>query len=72
MEYFLPRMLGNLSLYFLGLLQAYIMGQKIWNTSSFLNLVKYYTINKFYETAPIITSKKGHQKWTLFGHSKKH
>ena len=28
MEYFLPRMLGTLGLYLLGLLQAYIMGQK--------------------------------------------
>ena len=48
------------------------MGQKNWNVSSFLNLGKYYTINKFYETIPIITNKKGHQKWTLLGHSKKH
>ena len=32
----------------------------IWN----INLVKYYTINKFYETIPIITNKKGYQKWT--------
>ena len=29
MEYFLPRMLRTLSLYFLGLLQDYITGQKI-------------------------------------------
>ena len=48
-----------------------IMGQKIWNLSSFLNLVKYYTIYKFYETIPIITNKKGHQKWTLLRRSKK-
>ena len=59
MEYFLPRMLRTLSLYFLGLIQAQIMGEKIWNISSFLILVKYYAINKFYETIPIITNKKG-------------
>ena len=43
----------------------------IWNTSSFLIVVKYYSINKFYETILIITNKKGHQKLTLLGHSKK-
>ena len=36
----------------------------------FLNLVKYYTINRFYKTIPIITSKKDTRK-TLLGHSKK-
>ena len=45
--------------------------KKNWNISSFLNLVKYYTINKFYETISIITNEKGHQEWTLLGHSKK-
>ena len=67
MEYFLPKMLGTLGLYFLGLIQAYIMGQKKLEYFIFLNLAKYYTINKFYETTPIITSKKGYQKWTLLG-----
>ena len=71
MEYFLPRMLRILSLYFLGLLQAYIMGQTIWNISYLLILVKHFSISKFYETTPIITNKKWHQKWTLLGHSKK-
>ena len=42
-----------------------------WNTSSFLIVVEYYSINKFYETILIITNKKGHQKLTLLGHSKK-
>ena len=37
-----------------------------WNIS-----VKYYTINKFYETISMITNKKGHQKLTLLGQSKK-
>ena len=36
----------------------------------FLNLVKYYTINRFYKTIPIITNKKDTRK-TLLGHSKK-
>ena len=36
----------------------------------FLNLVKYYTINRFYKTIPIITNKKDTRQ-TLLGHSKK-
>ena len=36
----------------------------------FLNLVKYYTINRFYKTIPIITNKKDTRK-TLLEHSKK-
>ena len=36
----------------------------------FLNLVKYYTINRFYKTIPIITNKKDTRK-TVLGHSKK-
>ena len=37
-----------------------------WNIS-----VKYYTIDKFYETISMITNKKRHQKLTLLGQSKK-
>ena len=48
-----------------------LWNKKIWNIPSFLNLVKYYTINKFYEIIPIITNEKEHQKWTVSGHSKK-
>ena len=33
--------------------------------------VKYYTIDKFYETISMITNKKGHQKLTLLAQSKK-
>ena len=45
--------------------------KKIWNISSFLNFVKYFTMIKFYETIPIATTKKGHQRSTLQGRSKK-
>ena len=69
-EHFLPRMLRTLSLYFLGLILK-LWDKKNWNISSSLNLVKYYTINKFYEAKPI-TNKKGHQKWKLLEQSKKH
>ena len=37
------------------------MGQKKRNISSFINLVKYCTINKFYETIPVIANKKGNR-----------
>ena len=66
-------MLRTLSFYFLGLLQAYIMGQKDLKYFIFFKSSKYYSINKFYETTSIITNKKGHKKWdTFLGSSKKH
>ena len=37
----------------------------------FLKPSKIYTTKKFYETTPIITNQKGHQKLTLLGHSEK-
>ena len=37
----------------------------------FLKPSKIYTTKKFYETTPVITNQKGHQKLTLLGHSKK-
>ena len=40
MEYFLPKMLQTLSLNFLDLLQAYIMGQKFLEYSIFLKSSK--------------------------------
>ena len=48
------------------------MGQKNLEYFSFLNLVKIYTINTFYETTPIITNKKGHQNGHFWDTLKKH
>ena len=48
------------------------MGQKKWNISSFMNLVKYCTINKFYETMPVIANKKGNRNEHLGLSKKKH
>ena len=56
MEYFLRRILRILSLF------LKLWDKKIWNITSFLKLVKYYTTKKFYETIPVINTKKGHQK----------
>ena len=46
------------------------MGQINLEYFIFLNLVNYYTINRFYKTIPITTNKKDTRK-TLLGHSKK-
>ena len=47
------------------------MGQKIWSISSFLNLVRYYIVNKFYEKIPIITNIKRVPEMDTFGTLKK-
>ena len=49
-----------------------LWGKNIWNISPFLNLVKFYTINKFYEKRPIITYKKGTRNGHFWDTLKKH
>ena len=45
---------------------------KLWDKKfGILIFLKPCTIQKFYETIPLINNKKGHQRWTLLVHSKK-